>query len=227
MRRKRAELRSVLPDPRYHSETVAKFINNVMERGKKSLAASVVYSAFEVMEERTKRPALEVFEEALKNATPMVEVKPRRVGGATYQIPVEISATIDRAGDAWLITSARNRSGRDMAARLAAELLDAARNEGGRLSGARIRTGWQRPTRRLAHFRYCRRRSLGAGGVFVPTSRAMRGAGRTPGQPLRHIAHIHLTAAPLPLLIDMISPEQQTVLLMCRDRSGRCRTEVM
>ena len=86
MRRNRAERRPVTPDPRYNSEVVAKFVNNLMERGKKSLAASIVYDAFEVMEERTKRPALEVFEEALKNATPLVEVKPRRVGGATYQI---------------------------------------------------------------------------------------------------------------------------------------------
>ena len=87
MRRKRAEVRAVIPDPRYNDKTVAKFINNVMERGKKSLAASVVYDAFDMIEERAKRPAIEVFEEALKNATPLVEVKPRRVGGATYQIP--------------------------------------------------------------------------------------------------------------------------------------------
>ena len=92
MRRKSAEHRPITPDPRYNSVVVARFINNVMERGKKSLASRIVYGAFEIMEERTKRPPLEVFEEALKNATPLVEVKPRRVGGSTYQVPVEIGA---------------------------------------------------------------------------------------------------------------------------------------
>lgn len=131
MRRNRAELRSVTPDPRYHSQVVAKFINNVMERGKKSLAASIVYNALTQIEERTKRPGLEVFEDALKNATPLVEVKPRRVGGATYQIPMEIGSSRRQAlAMRWLIENARKRSGRDMAARLAGELIDAARNEG-------------------------------------------------------------------------------------------------
>ena len=131
MRRNRAERRPVIPDPRYNSEVVAKFINNVMERGKKSLAASIVCDAFDVMEERSKRPAIEVFEEALKNATPLVEVKPRRVGGATYQVPVEIGPGRRQAlAMRWLIDNARKRSGRDMAVRLANELMDASRNEG-------------------------------------------------------------------------------------------------
>jgi len=155
MRRNRAELRSVLPDPRYNSETVAKFINNVMERGKKSLAAGVVYSAFAAMEERTKRPALEVFEEALKNATPMVEVKPRRVGGATYQIPVEISANRRQAlAMRWLIASARKRSGRDMSARLAGELMDAARNEGATVKRREDTHRMAEANQAFAHFRY-------------------------------------------------------------------------
>ena len=131
MRRKRAETRSTTPDPRYNSVVVAKFVNNLMERGKKSLATRIVYEAMDTLAERTKRPAMEVFEEALKNATPLVEVKPRRVGGATYQIPVEISANRRMAlAMRWLIDSSRKRSGRDMAARLAGELLDASRNEG-------------------------------------------------------------------------------------------------
>ncbi len=150
MRRKRAEVRAVIPDPRYNDKTVAKFINNVMERGKKSLAASVVYEAFDMIEERTQRPAIEVFEEALKNATPLVEVKPRRVGGATYQIPVEISATRRTAlAMRWLIDSARNRSGRDMAARLAGELLDASRGEGATVKKREDTHEWQKPIRRL------------------------------------------------------------------------------
>ncbi len=115
-RRKRAEVREIIPDPRYNSQVVAKFINNVMERGKKSLAARIVYDAFDMMAERTNRPPLEVFEEALRNATPLVEVKPRRVGGATYQVPMEIRADRRQAlAMRWLITNARGRTGRSMA----------------------------------------------------------------------------------------------------------------
>jgi small subunit ribosomal protein S7 len=155
MRRKRAETRSVTPDPRYNSAIVAKFINNVMERGKKSLAARVVYSAFETIEERTKRPGIEVFEEALRNATPLVEVKPRRVGGATYQIPVEISATRRTAlAMRWLIESARKRSGRDMAQRLAGELMDAARNEGATVKRREDTHRMAEANQAFAHFRY-------------------------------------------------------------------------
>src|SRR5215203_4151016 len=111
MRRKRAEHRSVTPDPRYNSETVARFVNSIMERGKKSLATGIVYDAFTLIEERTKRPPMEVFEEAIKNATPLVEVKPRRVGGATYQIPVEIGASRRQAlAMRWMIENARKHS---------------------------------------------------------------------------------------------------------------------
>jgi small subunit ribosomal protein S7 len=155
MRRKRAELRSVTPDPRYNSTVVAKFVNSVMERGKKSIATSIVYNAFEAMEERTKRPALEVFEDALKNATPLVEVKPRRVGGATYQIPVEISANRRMAlAMRWLIESARKRSGRDMSMRLASELMDAARNEGATVKRREDTHRMAEANQAFAHFRY-------------------------------------------------------------------------
>jgi small subunit ribosomal protein S7 len=155
MRRNRAELRKVISDPRYHSEVVAKFVNNVMERGKKSLAASVVYDAFALVEERTKRPGLEVFEDALKNATPLVEVKPRRVGGATYQIPMEIGAARRQAlAMRWLIENARKRSGRDMAARLAGELMDAARNEGATIKKREDTHRMAEANQAFAHFRF-------------------------------------------------------------------------
>ena len=155
MRRNRAEHRSITPDPRYHSKVVAKFINNVMERGKKSLASRVVYEAFDIMGERTKRPPLEVLEEALKNATPLVEVKPRRVGGATYQIPVEISPSRRQAlAMRWLIDNARKRSGRDMAVRLAGELLDASRNEGGAIKRREDTHRMAEANQAFAHFRY-------------------------------------------------------------------------
>lgn len=155
MRRNRAERRPVTPDPRYQSQVVAKFVNSVMERGKKSLAARIVYDAFEIMEEKTGRPAIEVFEEGLKNATPMVEVKPRRVGGATYQIPVEISSSRRQAlAMRWLITSARSRSGRNMATRLANELMDAARNEGGTIKKREDTHRMAEANQAFAHFRY-------------------------------------------------------------------------
>ncbi|MCB0046876.1 MAG: 30S ribosomal protein S7 [Caldilineaceae bacterium] len=155
MRRNRAERRSVIPDPRYNSVVVAKFINNVMERGKKSLAASIVYNAFDTVEERSKRPAIEVFEEALKNATPLVEVKPRRVGGATYQVPVEISSSRRQAlAMRWLIDNARKRSGRDMAIRLANELMDASRNEGATIKKREDTHRMAEANQAFAHFRY-------------------------------------------------------------------------
>lgn len=155
MRRKRAETRPVTPDPRYHNVVVAKFINNVMERGKKSLASRVVYQAFEIMEERASRPAIEVFDEAMKNATPLVEVKPRRVGGATYQIPVEIGTSRRMAlAMRWLIDSARKRSGRNMAARLAGELLDASRNEGATVKRREDTHRMAEANQAFAHFRF-------------------------------------------------------------------------
>jgi small subunit ribosomal protein S7 len=155
MRRKRAESRVVIPDPRYNSQLVAKFVNNVMERGKKSLASRIVYDALEMVQERTKRPAMDVFEEALKNATPLVEVKPRRVGGATYQIPVEISAGRRTAlAMRWLIDSARKRSGRNMAMRLAGELMDAARNEGNTIKKREDTHRMAEANQAFAHFRY-------------------------------------------------------------------------
>jgi small subunit ribosomal protein S7 len=155
MRRKRAETRQTTPDPRFHSVVVAKFVNNLMERGKKSLATRIVYEAMDTLAERTKRPAMEVFEDALKNATPLVEVKPRRVGGATYQIPVEISSNRRMAlAMRWLIDSARKRSGRDMAARLAGELLDASRNEGNTVKKREDTHRMAEANQAFAHFRY-------------------------------------------------------------------------
>lgn len=155
MRRNRAQRRAVTPDPRYNSVVVAKFINNIMERGKKSLAAHIVYDAFAVIEERTNRPAIEVFEEGLKNATPLVEVKPRRVGGATYQIPVEINTGRRTAlAMRWLIDSARKRSGRSMALRLANELMDAARNEGTTIKRREDTHRMAEANQAFAHFRY-------------------------------------------------------------------------
>ena len=130
-RRGQVVKREAAPDAVYNSQMLAKFINKIMMGGKKGLAERIVYGAFHIIEGQTRRPPLEVFEQALRNATPYLEVKPRRVGGATYQVPVEIRA--DRRtslGVRWLINAARARKGRSMMERLAAELMDAAQGQG-------------------------------------------------------------------------------------------------
>ena len=126
-RRYRPSKRKVRPDIKYNSEQVEMCINRVMKWGKKSVARSIVYDAFDLIGERMSREPLQVFDQALKNATPLIEVKPRRVGGATYQIPIEVAP--DRRVSLalrWLLASARSRSGKSMAEKLAAELMDAA-----------------------------------------------------------------------------------------------------
>jgi small subunit ribosomal protein S7 len=130
-RRSRPEKREVVPDARYSSKTVAMFINKVMLSGKKSTAERVMYDAMDLIGERTGRNPLDTFEAALRNATPVIEVKPRRVGGATYQVPVDIRAERRMAlAIRWLLRSARTRGGRSMAEKLAGELMDAATNQG-------------------------------------------------------------------------------------------------
>jgi small subunit ribosomal protein S7 len=154
-RRYRPSKRKVEPDIKYNSEHVAMCINRVMQWGKKSVARGIVYDAFDLMEERTKRSPLQTFEQALKNATPMVEVKPRRVGGATYQVPVEISPE-RRISLAlrWLISSARNRSGKSMAEKLAGELMDAANNVGTTVKRREDTHRMAEANRAYAHYRW-------------------------------------------------------------------------
>jgi small subunit ribosomal protein S7 len=130
-RRGKIEKRIPEPDARYSSVLVQQFINKVMERGKKRMAEKIVYGAFEIAADRLKKTPLEVFEVAVRNAGPAIEVKPRRVGGATYQVPVEVKS--DRRQSLamrWLLMSARSRSGKPMHERLAAELIDAYNNTG-------------------------------------------------------------------------------------------------
>ena len=130
-RRAKVERRALVPDARYGSDTLARFINKVMQRGKKGVAEGIVYGALETIQQRTGRDPLEVFEQALYNATPVLEVKPRRVGGATYQVPVQIEgARRQSLAMRWLLTSARNRNGKSMQEKLANELLDAFNNTG-------------------------------------------------------------------------------------------------
>src|ERR671939_1618607 len=130
-RRARVVRREVPPDARYGSKTITRFINKLMLDGKKSIAERIVYGALERAENQLRRPAADVFDQALRNSTPVLEVKPRRVGGATYQVPVEIRGDRRVAlAMRWLIGSARARSGRTMADKLAAELLDAFHGQG-------------------------------------------------------------------------------------------------
>jgi small subunit ribosomal protein S7 len=130
-RRTKINKRETLPDPRYGSVLVQQFINKLMMNGKKGLAETIVYEAFDKIQERTGREPLEVFETAMRNATPVIEVKPRRVGGATLQVPVPIEGP-RRASLAirWLLGASRSRNGRTMSDRLAAEVLDAFNNTG-------------------------------------------------------------------------------------------------
>jgi small subunit ribosomal protein S7 len=130
-RRSKPVKREILPDVRYNSVHVQSFINRVLRKGKKSVATSLVYSAFDLIEDRTKKPPLDVFEQAFKNVSPMMEVRPRRVGGATYQVPMEVP-TLRRFALAsrWIIQSAKTRSGKSFEEKLAAELMDAANNQG-------------------------------------------------------------------------------------------------
>ena len=130
-RRKRQYNRPILADWKYGSVDIAKFINYIMERGKKNAAEKIVYGAFDILKEKTQKEPVEVFETAFKNATPILEVKSRRVGGATYQVPTEVRGERKFAlGSRWIIGAARARVGKPMAEKLAMELLDAANNVG-------------------------------------------------------------------------------------------------
>jgi small subunit ribosomal protein S7 len=127
-----APKRVIIADPIYHNEDVTRFINRLMLDGKKSVAEKIFYQSLEKIEERAQRPGIEVFQEALKNVMPQVEVKPRRVGGATYQVPIEVRPERRKAlGIRWMITFARRRNGRSMVDKLSGELLDAANKQGG------------------------------------------------------------------------------------------------
>ena len=130
-RRRIVAKREILPDPKYHNQTLAKFINHVMVSGKKAVAEHIVYGALSRIEERDRADPIEIFEKALEAVAPFLEVKSRRVGGATYQVPVEVRSSRRQAlAMRWLVESARKRGEKSMAARLAGELADAADGRG-------------------------------------------------------------------------------------------------
>ena len=154
-RRRRAQQREIAPDPKFGSAELAKFINRLMMGGKKSVARRAMYDALDRLESETNRPGLEVFQQAIRNATPTLEVKPRRVGGATYQVPVEVRPERRSAlAHRWIIQAVRARSGRPVAERLFQELLEASRAQG---TATRRREELHRmadANRAFAHYRW-------------------------------------------------------------------------
>ncbi|MBE9508427.1 MAG: 30S ribosomal protein S7 [Chloroflexi bacterium] len=154
-RRYRPPKRRVEPDVRYNSVIVAQFVSKIMRDGKKSLAARIVYDALDIVEGRTKRPPLEVMEEAMRNVSPMLEVKPRRVGGSTYQIPVEVqSGRRVSLALRWVLAAARSRPGKTMAEKLADELMDAARGAGAAVKKKEDTHRMAEANRAFAHYRW-------------------------------------------------------------------------
>ena len=154
-RRRRIEPRKILPDPKFGSELLAKFINVLMVDGKKSTAEAIVYGALETLSQRTGKDSLEAFDAALENVRPTVEVKSRRVGGSTYQVPVEVRPTRRNAlAMRWVIEAARKRGDKSMALRLANELTDAADNKGSAVKKREDVHRMAEANKAFAHFRW-------------------------------------------------------------------------
>ncbi|CAM5362821.1 Small ribosomal subunit protein uS7 OS=Afipia felis OX=1035 GN=rpsG PE=3 SV=1 [Afipia felis] len=154
-RRHSAEKREVNPDPKFGNVVVSKFMNSIMYDGKKSAAESIVYGAFDIIEQKTKQAPLTVFEQALDNVMPTIEVRSRRVGGATYQVPVEVRSTRRQAlGLRWLISAARSRNEKTMTERLSAELLDAANNRGNAVKKREDVHKMAEANRAFSHYRW-------------------------------------------------------------------------
>ncbi|MBN1315632.1 MAG: 30S ribosomal protein S7 [Anaerolineales bacterium] len=154
-RRSKPQKRKVQPDVRYKSVQVAMFVNRLMRMGKKSTAYRIMYDSMDLIEERTNKDPLELFERALSNTKPIVEVKPRRVGGATYQVPMEVSPERRTTlAMRWLLAAARSRHGTTMAEKLASELLDAANNQGSAIKKREDTHRMAEANRAFAHYRW-------------------------------------------------------------------------
>ena len=150
-----AKKRDISPDPIYGNILLQRLINRVLIKGKKSVAEKIVYGALEAIEEKTGKSGIEVFEEAMKNVMPQVEVKPRRVGGATYQVPVEVRAEHKTSlALRWIVTNSRKRGGNTMVERLAAELMDAANNTGASVKKREDAYKMAQANQAFAHYRY-------------------------------------------------------------------------
>ena len=154
-RRHRAEKREILPDAKFHDHVLSKFMNNLMLDGKKSVAETIVYGALDRVEEKTKRAPVEVFHEALENIQPAVEVRSRRVGGATYQVPMEVRQERGTAmALRWLVSFSRARNGRSMSQKLAGELMDAANEAGSAVRKREETHKMAEANKAFAHYRY-------------------------------------------------------------------------
>jgi small subunit ribosomal protein S7 len=154
-RRRRPDKREILPDPKFGDVVLSKFMNSVMLDGKKAVAEGIIYSALDVIEQRAKRDPLQVFHDALNNVRPGIEVRSRRVGGATYQVPVEVRPERAQAlAIRWLITAARGRSEHTMDARLSAELMDAANNRGNAVKKREDTHRMAEANRAFSHYRW-------------------------------------------------------------------------
>lgn len=155
MRKRRAEKRYVKPDPKYNDVLVAKFINSIMLRGKKSTARNIVYTAFDIIEEKSKKSGFEVFKKAISNVAPVIEVRSRRVGGATYQVPTEVRPERRTAlAMRWIKTYSRARGEKSMAAKLAGELLAASNNEGSSVKKKEDTHKMAEANKAFAHFKW-------------------------------------------------------------------------
>ena len=154
-RRHRADKREILPDPKFGNVVVTKFMNSIMYEGKKSVAESIVYGALDLIEGKTKQNPIQVFQQALDNVMPSIEVRSRRVGGATYQVPVEVRTDRRQAlGIRWLITAARERNEKTMTERLSAELLDASNNRGNAVKKREDTHRMAEANRAFSHYRW-------------------------------------------------------------------------
>ncbi len=154
-RRSKPAKRVPAPDPMYNSVDIAKFINRLMKRGKKSIAQKIFYSSMEKIQEKTKEEPVDVFKKALTNVTPLIEVKARRIGGSTYQVPVEVKPERGQAlGSCWLIESARKRSGKSMVDKLTSEILDASNGSGASVKKREDTHKMAEANKAFAHYRY-------------------------------------------------------------------------
>ncbi len=154
-RRSKPAKRIPLPDPLYNSVDIAKFINRLMKKGKKSIAQNIFYSTMEKVGEKTKSKPIEVFEKALSNVTPLIEVKARRIGGSTYQVPIEVKPDRGQAlGSCWIIESARKRSGKSMVEKLTNEIVDASNGVGASCKKREDTHKMAEANKAFAHYRY-------------------------------------------------------------------------
>ena len=154
-RRREVPVRHILPDAKYENNLVAKFIKSIMRDGKKSTAENIMYGAFDIIEEKTKESPVKLFEQAVDNVRPQIEVKSRRVGGSTYQVPTEVRPSRRTAlGIRWIISFARKRSEKGMASKLAAELMDAASNRGASVKKREDTHKMADANKAFAHFRW-------------------------------------------------------------------------